>query len=71
MRSMFVAAIMAAALSSMAADAGVQKGCPARNVPNPVRRVVLIGVDGLGARWIPWRDMPTLSRLRRNGTWHP
>ena len=67
MRNMFVAAMMAAALSSMAADAGVQKGCPARNAPGPVRRVVLIGVDGLGARWIPWRDMPTLSRLRDEG----
>ncbi len=32
-----------------------------------VNRVVLIGVDGLGARWIPWGDMPTLSSLRANG----
>lgn len=29
--------------------------------------MVLIGIDGLGARYIPWDDMPTLSRLRDEG----
>lgn len=32
-----------------------------------VRRVVIIGVDGLGSRWVPWNDMPALSRLRDEG----
>ena len=32
-----------------------------------VDHVVLIGVDGMGARWIPWEKMPNLSRLRDEG----
>ena len=64
---MRVAAIMAVALSSMVVDAGASAERSLRNAPRTVRRVVLIGVDGLGARWIPWRDMPTLSRLRDEG----
>lgn len=31
------------------------------------KHVVLIGVDGMGARWIPWDRMPNLSQLRRDG----
>ena len=30
--------------------------------------VVLIGVDGFGARWIPWDEMPNLSALRNEGS---
>ena len=30
-------------------------------------RVVLVGVDGLGARWIPWEKMPNISKLRAEG----
>lgn len=30
-------------------------------------RVALIGVDGLGARWIPWDEMPNLRALRDEG----
>lgn len=33
----------------------------------PVKHVVLVGVDGLGARWIPWEKMPNLSKLRAEG----
>ena len=33
----------------------------------PVKHVVLVGVDGLGARWIPWNKMPNLSKLRDEG----
>ena len=33
----------------------------------PVEHVVLVGVDGLGARWIPWEKMPNLSKLRDTG----
>ena len=33
----------------------------------PARHVALIGVDGLGARWIPWGDMPNLRALRDGG----
>ena len=32
-----------------------------------VRQVVLVGVDGMGARWIPWDKMPNLSKLRAEG----
>lgn len=31
------------------------------------RHVVLIGVDGFGAQYIPWKLMPNLSRLRDEG----
>lgn len=33
----------------------------------PVEHVVFVGVDGLGARWIPWEKMPNLSKLRAEG----
>jgi len=32
-----------------------------------VKHVVLVGVDGMGARWIPWDKMPNLSKLRAEG----
>ena len=32
-----------------------------------VQQVVLVGVDGMGARWIPWEKMPNLSKLRAEG----
>jgi len=32
-----------------------------------VEHVVLVGIDGLGARWIPWEKMPNLSKLRSEG----
>ena len=31
------------------------------------KRVVLIGVDGFGAQYIPWKQMPNLSKLRDEG----
>ncbi|MBP5543987.1 MAG: alkaline phosphatase family protein [Kiritimatiellae bacterium] len=36
-------------------------------VASPATRVILVGVDGLGARWIPWDDMPNLRALRDDG----
>ena len=63
MKSIVTSVVLAAALCSCA-DAG---SLACRNAPGPVRRVVLIGVDGLGARWIPWGDMPALARLRDEG----
>lgn len=33
----------------------------------PAKHVVLIGVDGCGARWIPWNVMPNLKALRDEG----
>jgi len=35
--------------------------------PAVAARVALVGVDGLGARWIPWDVMPNLARLRDEG----
>ena len=32
-----------------------------------VKHVVLVGVDGFGARWMPWEKMPNLSKLRSEG----
>lgn len=43
-----------------------EKVCETKNAPF-AKHVVLIGVDGFGARWIPWDKMPNLSKLRRNG----
>ena len=30
------------------------------------KHVVLIGVDGFGARWIPWDKMPTMAARGRS-----
>lgn len=38
------------------------------HAPRQAARVVMIGVDGLGARYIPWEEMPNLSALRDEGT---
>jgi len=32
-----------------------------------VKHVVLVGVDGLGAQWIPWDKMPVLTSLKNEG----
>ncbi len=53
-----LAVIMAAALC---ATANGQERVP------PASRVALIGVDGLGSRWIPWDEMPNLRTLRDEG----
>ena len=53
---LLAAALCAAALGALASS-------PA----SPIRHVVLIGIDGLGAQYVPWSDMPTLSRLRDEG----
>ena len=44
-----------------------ESGSAPRSLPAPVARVVLVGVDGLGARNIPWDDMPNLRALRDAG----
>ena len=43
-----------------------ERSCEARKAPL-AKHVVLIGVDGLGARWIPWDSMPNLKALRDGG----
>lgn len=35
----------------------------------PAKHVVLVGVDGCGARWIPWDVMPNLKALRDEGVY--
>lgn len=49
--------------------AAVQSWCAgfAADAPASAARVALIGVDGLGARWIPWDEMPNLRALRDEG----
>ena len=59
--SLALAGLLVAAVSAQGAD-------PAAAMPGPpVARVALVGVDGLGARNIPWDAMPNLSRLRDEG----
>jgi len=59
--SLALAGLLVAAVSAQGAD-------PAAAIPGPsVARVALVGVDGLGARNIPWDAMPNLARLRDEG----
>ena len=41
--------------------------CACRRDSAKVKRVVLVGVDGMGARWMPWKVMPNFSRLCSEG----
>ena len=41
--------------------------CGCSKAAAPAKRIVLVGVDGMGARWIPWDVMPNLSKLRAEG----
>ena len=44
------------------------KACAAKCAP-VAKHVVLVGVDGCGARWIPWDVMPNLKALRDEGVY--
>ncbi len=57
---LLAAALCAAAVQSW--GSGFAAGAPAS-----AARVAIIGVDGLGARWIPWDEMPNLRALRDEG----
>ncbi|MBR0056010.1 MAG: alkaline phosphatase [Kiritimatiellae bacterium] len=48
---------------------GPGRGVSTKRPPAPAARVVMIGVDGLGARWIPWDAMPNLRALRDEGAY--
>ena len=62
-RGMFYLAVAAAvALCGCVCD----KSCGCGKAPI-AKHVVLIGVDGFGARWIPWDKMPNLRALRDGG----
>ncbi len=51
-----------------AAVCGCLTQCPCDGVgKTAVKHVVLVGVDGFGARWMPWEKMPNLSKLRSEG----
>ncbi len=41
--------------------------CSAGGTGGVAKHVVLIGVDGMGAQYIPWERMPNLSKLRDGG----
>ena len=56
-----VAAAVAAAVCGCASNCGCAAKAPR------AKHVVLVGVDGLGARWIPWDKMPNLRKLRAGG----
>ena len=51
---------------AVAAEGAEESASPPLSSPI-ARHVVLIGVDGLGVHWIPWDEMPNLSRLRDEG----
>ena len=55
-----------ACLVLAAAVCGCLTECPCSGKAK-VKHVVLVGVDGMGARWIPWDKMPNLSKLRSEG----
>ena len=63
--STIVCAVVLSARADVAT--GGSGGGATRSLSAPAARVVLIGVDGLGARWIPWGDMPNLRALRDDG----
>ena len=63
----FLASIaVAASVCGCACNGPCNGPCDGASAP-VVERVVLVGVDGMGARWIPWERMPNLSRLRAEG----
>lgn len=55
-------------VSALVATCGCvcESACGAKSKPI-AKHVVLIGVDGCGARWIPWDSMPNLKALRDDG----
>ena len=63
MRYVPIALVAAAALSGCVCDSS----CKGKNPT--AKHVVLIGVDGCGARWIPWDVMPNLKALRDEGVY--
>ena len=60
-------AVVACATSGSAGILPAESTQPGSLRPQVADRVALIGVDGLGARWIPWGDMPNLRALRDDG----
>ncbi len=57
-----------ACLVLAAAVCGCLTECPCSSTGKAkVKHVVLVGVDGFGARWLPWDKMPNLSKLRSEG----
>ncbi len=57
-----------ACLVLAAAVCGCLTECPCNATGKAkVKHVVLVGVDGFGARWLPWDKMPNLSKLRSEG----
>ena len=65
-RILALAALSAAVVSGCATNNGSCARVSSRSKPL-AKHVVLIGVDGLGARWLPWDRMPNLSQLRQDG----
>ena len=51
-----------------ACETACAKACAAKCAP-AAKHVVLVGVDGCGARWIPWDVMPNLKALRDEGVY--
>ena len=65
-RLMMCAAIAAAAGCASESACPQSGGCAAKSAPL-AKHVVLVGVDGFGARWIPWDKMPNFRKLCDDG----
>ena len=61
MKTPVMAAAVAAVLAGCIADCAF--------AAKPAEHVILIGVDGFGARWIPWDAMPNLKAMRDDGVY--
>ena len=65
MRRLAIALIAAAAIVGCC-SVDCARDCARAKGPR-AKHVVLVGVDGFGAQWIPWDRMPNLSKLRTDG----
>lgn len=59
-------ALIAAALVAVSSSA-VNSAEP--TAPEGVKHVVWIGLDGFGAHYVNWDELPTLSKMRDGGSW--
>ena len=69
-----IAAAVAAATVGCKCERACGDSCAAKDAKTcecaPVaNHVVIVGVDGCGARWIPWDVMPNLKALRDSGVY--
>ena len=67
MNKVFPVLVAAALVCGCVVDKTCKKDCRCGGEMPTVKHVVLFGVDGMGARWMPWKVMPNLSKLSAEG----